>query len=125
MIRLPPRSTRTDTLVPYTTLFRSKKTEPIRCWLDTENDPSEISLDENVTRTNMHPADQFARFHELSQDKGWGAEEIGARFGVTAEVVKRRLRLGAVSPTLMRVYRSRQGCGEGKGGVVRVDMGGW
>src|SRR3546814_18858812 len=25
MIRRPPRSTRTDTLVPYTTLFRSKK----------------------------------------------------------------------------------------------------
>src|SRR3546814_4792201 len=25
MIRLPPRSTRTDTLCPYTTLFRSKK----------------------------------------------------------------------------------------------------
>src|SRR3546814_18398175 len=24
MIRLPPRSTRTDTLVPYTTLFRSR-----------------------------------------------------------------------------------------------------
>src|SRR3546814_2202452 len=27
MIRRPPRSTRTDTLVPYTTLFRS----PLRC----------------------------------------------------------------------------------------------
>src|SRR3546814_6307904 len=26
MIRRPPRSTRTDTLFPYTTLFRSKKT---------------------------------------------------------------------------------------------------
>src|SRR3546814_14098952 len=26
MIRLPPRSTRTDTLVPYTTLFRSRWT---------------------------------------------------------------------------------------------------
>src|SRR3546814_6892084 len=26
MIRLPPRSTRTDTLFPYTTLFRSSKT---------------------------------------------------------------------------------------------------
>src|SRR3546814_7087722 len=25
MIRLPPRSTRTDTLFPYTTLFRSKQ----------------------------------------------------------------------------------------------------
>src|SRR3546814_4521102 len=27
MIRRPPRSTRTDTLFPYTTLFRSKKDE--------------------------------------------------------------------------------------------------
>src|SRR3546814_20385942 len=27
MIRLPPRSTRTDTLVPYTTLFRSRLTK--------------------------------------------------------------------------------------------------
>src|SRR3546814_3678969 len=26
MIRLPPRSTRTDTLFPYTTLFRSRRT---------------------------------------------------------------------------------------------------
>src|SRR3546814_13265733 len=28
MIRRPPRSTRTDTLFPYTTLFRSKITHP-------------------------------------------------------------------------------------------------
>src|SRR3546814_13239215 len=28
MIRRPPRSTRTDTLVPYTTLFRSKMQRP-------------------------------------------------------------------------------------------------
>src|SRR3546814_8645537 len=27
MIRRPPRSTRTDTLFPYTTLFRSQRTE--------------------------------------------------------------------------------------------------
>src|SRR3546814_6105573 len=62
-----------------------KKSEPMRCWLDTANDPSEISLDENVTRTPMHPADQFERFAELSNDKGWGAQEIGARFGVRSE----------------------------------------
>src|SRR3546814_438437 len=30
MIRLPPRSTRTDTLVPYTTLFRSPRHCPAR-----------------------------------------------------------------------------------------------
>ncbi|GAA0733252.1 MULTISPECIES: ParB/RepB/Spo0J family partition protein [Alphaproteobacteria] len=82
-----------------------RKSEPVRCWLDTANDPSEISLDENVTRTPMHPADQFERFAELSNDKGWGAQEIGARFGVSAGVVKQRLRLGAVSPKLLQVYR--------------------
>jgi ParB family transcriptional regulator, chromosome partitioning protein len=32
-----------------------KKTEPIRCVIDTANDPHEISLDENVTRENMLP----------------------------------------------------------------------
>lgn len=82
-----------------------KKTQPIRCYLDTENDPAEISLDENVTRENMHPADEFERFRELADGKGWGAEEIGARFGKTAAVVKQRLRLGAVSPKLLQVYR--------------------
>jgi len=82
-----------------------KKSEPVRCWLDTANDPAEISLDENVTRTPMHPADQFERFAELSNDKGWGAQEIGARFGVSAGVVKQRLRLGAISPKLLQVYR--------------------
>jgi ParB family chromosome partitioning protein len=82
-----------------------KKTEAVRCVLDTENDATEISLDENVTREAMHPADQFERFRELAENRGWGAEEIAARFGVTAHVVRQRLRLGAVSPKLMQVYR--------------------
>lgn len=43
-----------------------KKTEPIRCIIDTANDPHEISLDENVTRENMHPADQFEAFRRLA-----------------------------------------------------------
>ncbi len=82
-----------------------KKTEAIRCVIDTANDPFEISLDENVTRTAMHPADQFEAFRELAETRGWGAEEIAARFGVTAHVVRQRLRLGAVSPKLMQIYR--------------------
>lgn len=82
-----------------------RKTEAIRCVLDIENDATEISLDENVTREAMHPADQFERFRELAENRGWGAEEIAARFGVTAHVVRQRLRLGAVSPKLMQVYR--------------------
>jgi len=82
-----------------------KKTEAIRCVIDTANDAAEISLDENVTREDLHPADQYERFRELSEDRGWGAEEIAARFGVTAHVVKQRMRRGAVSPKLLQVYR--------------------
>src|SRR6266852_2152936 len=82
-----------------------KKTEPIRCIVDTANDPHEISLDENVTRENMHPADQFEAFKKLAEERGFGAEEIAARFGVTPHVVRQRLRLAAVSPKLMQIYR--------------------
>lgn len=82
-----------------------KKTEPIRCVIDTANDAAEISLDENVNREDLHPADEFERFRELSENRGWGAEEIAARFATSAHVVKQRLRLGAVSSKLIQVYR--------------------
>ncbi len=82
-----------------------KRTEPVRCIVDAVNDALEISLDENVTRTEMHPADQFEAFGMLSEERGWGAEEIGARFGLSPNTVRQRLRLGAVSPRLMQLYR--------------------
>lgn len=83
-----------------------KKTEPVRCVVDLANDPHEISLDENVTRSGMHPADQFEAFRRLGEERGLSAEEIGARFGVSAQVVRQRLRLGAVNPALMDLYRA-------------------
>lgn len=83
-----------------------KKTEPIRCVIDTTNDPHEISLDENVTRENMHPADQFEAFKKMADERGFSAEEIAARFGVTPHVVRQRLRLSAVSPRLIDAYRN-------------------
>jgi len=46
-----------------------KKAEPIRCIIDTANDPHEISLDENVTRENMHPADKFEAFKKLAEER--------------------------------------------------------
>ncbi len=83
-----------------------KKVEPVRCVVDLANDPHEISLDENVTRFRMHPADEFEAFREQAERRGLSAEEIGARFGVSAQVVRQRLRLGAVSPVLMGRYRA-------------------
>jgi ParB family transcriptional regulator, chromosome partitioning protein len=82
-----------------------EKTEPIRCVIDTANDPFEISLDENVTRSDLSNADMVEAFLQLSQERGWSAVDIAVRFGVSEHVVKQRLKLGAVSPKLMQVYR--------------------
>ncbi len=82
-----------------------KRTHPVRVIVDSENDAHEISLDENITREAMHPADQFEAFRRLGEERGYGPEEIGARFGVSAHVVRQRLRLGAAAPELMTAYR--------------------
>ena len=83
-----------------------KRTHPVRVIVDAENDAHEISLDENMTREAMHPADQFEAFQRLAVEKGYGPEEIGARFGVSAHVVRQRLRLGSAAPELMAAYRA-------------------
>lgn len=82
-----------------------RKNHPVRCVIDTEHDAHEISLDENVTRSGMHPADEFEAFDRLAREQGWGPEEIAARFGVTPAVVRQRLKLASVSPTLVQAYR--------------------
>ena len=82
-----------------------KRTHPVKVIVDTDNDAHEISLDENITREAMHPADQFEAFRKLAEARGYGAEEIGARFGVSAQLVRQRLRLGAAAPELMTAYR--------------------
>jgi ParB family chromosome partitioning protein len=82
-----------------------KPDEPIRCILDTEHSATEISLAENAIRSDMHPADQYEAFAKLHGEEGKSAEDIAARFGVTAAVVRQRLKLGAVSPKLRTLYR--------------------
>ena len=71
--------------------------------LDGDN-PAEISLAENEIRQAMHPADQFDAFKALA-GHGMGDEEIAARFGVTVQVVRQRLKLARVSPKLIALYR--------------------
>ncbi len=83
---------------------QAPKSAPVPCVI-VEGEVEELSLAENVVRENLHPADQFEAFKRLADEHGFGAEEIAARFGVTSQVVRQRLRLGAVSPKLMQVYR--------------------
>src|SRR3546814_10544801 len=61
MLRLPPISTRTDTLFPYTTLFRSLQSYVIQCRLMVEGNPSKApfrvfgSSSGIVERAGAHP----------------------------------------------------------------------
>jgi ParB family chromosome partitioning protein len=80
------------------------KAYPVPCIVTDGND-EEVSLAENIVRTDLHPADQFEAFRRLAEDHGFGAEEIAARFGVSPALVKQRMRLGAVSPKLLAIYR--------------------
>ena len=67
-------------------------------------DTVEISLAENEIRQAMHPADQFDAFKTLADQK-MSDEDIAARFGVTVQVVRQRLKLARVSPKLIALYR--------------------
>lgn len=62
------------------------------------------SLIENVEREALNPADEFAAFARLI-DGGRSVEDVAAAFGVTPQVVKRRLKLAAVSPVLLTLFR--------------------
>src|SRR3546814_17858639 len=60
MIRRPPRSTRTDTLFPYTTLFRSW-----RCETSEQREPAHISP----------PHHSLVRLHRYYCSMMWRSEE--------------------------------------------------
>lgn len=80
-------------------------TMPIPCQvLDDAVDATEISLAENVQREPMHPADEFDAFKALIES-GMPPADVAARFGVTESVVKQRLKLANVCPSLIAAYR--------------------
>lgn len=82
-----------------------KKDEPVSCLLDSGQNATEISLAENAIRASMHPADEYDAFAALHKDQGMATEDIAARFGVSPAVVRQRLKLAAVSPALLTLYR--------------------
>jgi ParB family transcriptional regulator, chromosome partitioning protein len=82
---------------------RMAKTQPVPCVVREGGLAEEDSLAENVQRVALHPLDQFRAFQSL-RDAGLGEEEIAARFFVSPNVVKQRLKLAAVSPKLLDLY---------------------
>lgn len=79
---------------------------PVACSERTsDEDLTEVSLAENVVRVAMHPADQFEAFAKLAAG-GASVSQIAERFGVTEDTVAKRLKLGRLSPKILRAYRA-------------------
>src|SRR3546814_3099404 len=73
MIRRPPRSTRTDTLFPHTTLFRS---QPLRKGVHVD-EPGHPFLD--LVRLRHHPVDDLVEIIPLGLGEEPHAPEVDAQ----------------------------------------------
>src|SRR3546814_6373133 len=76
MIRRPPRSTRTDTLFPYTTLFRSLVA--FMPW-NGYNFEDSILLSERVVEQDRYTTIHIEELTVQARDTKLGPEEISAR----------------------------------------------
>jgi len=65
------------------------------------------SIAENVYREDLHPADEFEAFAKLIA-QGESVEDVAARFRVTRNVVKGRMKLANVAPELLQAYRNNE-----------------
>ena len=76
------------------------------CHKLTKQNDVEIALAENMVREAMHPADEIEAFAVLHDGgRGMTAEMIGDRFGISYMSVRRRLKLGNVSPKIIQLFR--------------------
>jgi ParB family transcriptional regulator, chromosome partitioning protein len=85
---------------------RFSKTGPVPCIVrdaDTDILAEDDSLAENVQRVALHPLDQYRAFMAL-REKGQTEEAIAASFFAPVTVVKQRLKLASVSPSLLDIY---------------------
>src|SRR3546814_20485633 len=135
MIRLPPRSTRTDTLFPYTTLFRSWRLRACRA----RDRPPEIEAepaDRGARKPARRPASQPVIAPVLGDRGGPGilsslCRDAGrGRGGRTGDRrASRRAPRGDPHglpgrPAAIPVQRDRKSVVEGKSVSVRVGLGG-
>src|SRR3546814_8565054 len=79
MIRRPPRSTRTDTLFPYTTLFRSRNVQNLLHHVDLAADAVDERQDEVEAGPQHHgeAAEALQRIFKALPDDGDGRPDKG------------------------------------------------
>lgn len=72
---------------------------------ETAASATEVSLIENTSREDMHPADAIEAYGRLAREEGLTPEAIADRHGVSHMTVRRRLKLANVSPNLLAELR--------------------
>src|SRR3546814_17312001 len=92
MIRRPPRSTRTDTLFPYTTLFRSKQAQEKLKAPSVKPGKYDLVLDPSHTWLTIH--ESVGHPLELDRVLGYEANYAGTSF-VTLDKVKEHFQYGS------------------------------
>ena len=94
--------------IPFNKLMLSQSNvRHVKAGVSIEELAEEDSLAENVQRAPLHPLDQFRAFQAMRK-KGRTEEEIAAAFFVPASVVKQRLKLAAVAPSLLDAYAEEE-----------------
>src|SRR3546814_9884213 len=102
MLRRPPISTRTDTLFPYTTLFRSQPVAPVRALVLARD----LVVQQGVMAQVLRRAQRVRAFQQL-----WAAhreylvaqQQLGAQAGVGALAIARSEEHTSELQSLMRI----------------------
>src|SRR3546814_10848225 len=100
MIRRPPRSTRTDTLFPYTTLFRSQRRRSLRAAEAQGHHPVRRPLLRHVGGQPPRPAAFLRRGRARDGHMLWPADDDAA--------VGRQCRRGRERRVRPRIHRSEE-----------------
>ncbi|MGH1452828.1 MAG: ParB/RepB/Spo0J family partition protein [Paracoccaceae bacterium] len=82
-----------------------KSSHQVACSVEDPDQAEDTSAAENMIRAAMHAADQFEAFAALRK-KGRTEDQIASQFGITTDLVRRRLKLASVSPELMELFRA-------------------
>lgn len=106
MFEIPAGGRRYRALELLVKAKRLAKTAPVPCVVREAGSDillEDDSLAENIQRAPLHPLDQYRAFQDMRL-KGMSEEEIAAAFFVSINIVKQRLRLASVAPSLLDLY---------------------
>ncbi len=78
---------------------------PVPCLLVAREDAIAISLAENTQRLAMSVADELLAWKRLVDEQGRAIGDVAAEFGVSPRTVQQRLKLAAVAPDLLDLFR--------------------